>query len=200
MTAAYPLHWPQGWPRTAGDHRLSRSPFTASYEKARRQLYDELRLLGAKSVVLSSNVPIRQDGHPYGDHARRIIDDPGAALYFDLRGKPMAMARDLYWTVHDNIRSLGLAIEHLRGLERHGGGVMMERAFSGFAALPPPGTPANKSWREVLAVEATCQTLSVAEAAYRRLAAAHHPDRGGSHARMAEINAAIAAARRELKP
>jgi len=31
-----------------------------------------------------------------------------------------------------------MAIEGLRQMERHGGAVMLERAFDGFAALPPP--------------------------------------------------------------
>jgi hypothetical protein len=31
-----------------------------------------------------------------------------------------------------------MSIEGLRQMERHGGAVMLERAFDGFAALPPP--------------------------------------------------------------
>jgi hypothetical protein len=37
-----------------------------------------------------------------------------------------------------NMRSLTISIEGLRQMERHGGATMMERAFDGFAALPPP--------------------------------------------------------------
>ncbi len=36
------------------------------------------------------------------------------------------------------MRSLTISIEGLRQMERHGGAHMMERAFDGFAALPPP--------------------------------------------------------------
>lgn len=113
------------------------------------------------------------------------------AVYFHLKGKPMVMACDLYQTPYENIHSLGHAIEHLRGLERHGGGVMMERAFTGFAALPAP--PSGRQWWETLGVDRNASRDSVL-AAWKRLAMEHHPDRGGSPERMAEINAARDAA------
>ena len=47
------------------------------------------------------------------------------------------MACDCFGSAAANMRLPGLAIEAMRRLER-GGGAMMERAFSGFAALPPP--------------------------------------------------------------
>jgi hypothetical protein len=50
----------------------------------------------------------------------------------------MTMACDRFDNAAANMRSLGLAIEAMRQLERHGGGAMMEKAFSGFVALPPP--------------------------------------------------------------
>ena len=59
------------------------------------------------------------------------------------------MARDAYKTVAGNMRSLTLAIEAMRQLERHGGSTMMERAFQGFAAIAPPDW--KKPWREVSA-------------------------------------------------
>ena len=92
----------------------------------------ELRRLEAKDPVLSSNQPIRRDGAPYA--ARRIIHDPEVAVYFVRGGRPLVMAQDRYWRLVDNIRSLALAIEGLRKLQRHGGGIMLERAS---AASPP---------------------------------------------------------------
>lgn len=186
MTTAYPLEWPQGWPRTPL-HRQGRSRFKVTPDKARRNLLDQLRMLGALHVVISSNVPIRQDGHPYADASRRVIQDAGVAVFFTLDGKPMAMACDLYQTPHENMHSLGHAIEHLRGLDRHGGGHMIERAFTGFSALPAPDR--SKTWNEVLGVEPTA-TREQINAAFRERAATAHPDRGGSHDAMSALNAA----------
>src|SRR5258708_200630 len=152
MTQAYPLLWPEGWPRTPAAHRRNTSPVTTTFDGARRQLLNELQLLGAMSAVISSNLPLRVDGQPYADAARRRMDDPGVALYFTLDTRAVVMARDVFWNVHDNLRSIGHAIEHLRGLERHGGAHMMERAFGGFTALPPPqgARPVPVDWRHEL--------------------------------------------------
>lgn len=48
--------------------------------KARDQLLAELRLLGAKGLVVSTNVELRLDGLPYSES--RHIADPGVAVYF----------------------------------------------------------------------------------------------------------------------
>jgi len=188
--SAFPLQWPEGWPRTPY-HRRQRSPFKVNAEIARRHLHNQLRLLGARNVVLSTNVPLRADGLPYADAMTRRYDDPGVAVYFTLRNKQHAMARDLFLSPQHNIRSLGLAIEAMRAIERHGGGLMMERAFAGFEALPAPA-----QWWDILQVtrDASLQTI---EANFRRLAFDHHPDRGGSDAKMAELNQARADALKE---
>jgi hypothetical protein len=207
MTAeSYPLSWPQGWPRTSDNRRDRTYKFKTSFSRAREQLVDELRRLGASNVVLSSNIPTRLDGLPYADAARKRIDDPGVAVYFTLRQRPMTMARDQYDTVHDNLRSLGLAIEYLRGLERHGGANMLERAFAGFTALPPPEGHAPEErqidWREELGpfpegLE-NPEVLALAEFRYRNKAKSSHADAGGSDEAMIRLNLAIAQARKEL--
>ena len=53
------------------------------------------------------------------------------------------MACDRFDNAAANMRSLGLAIEAMRQLERHGVGTMMERAFTGFVALPAPESPCD---------------------------------------------------------
>lgn len=147
----YPLAWPEGWPRNTGPQQSAArfkqgsrlyggSVGVVTFDGARRKLYDELARLGARDVVLSTNVPLRGDGEARADAARYRIDDPGAAVYFTLKGKQLVMAGDRFDTPAANLRSLGLAIEGLRQLERHGGGTMMDRAFTGFASLPPPRT------------------------------------------------------------
>ena len=97
--------------------------------------------------------------------------------------------------VADNIHAIALAIEAMRALERHGTPQLLEAAFRGFAALPAPATAV--SWRDVLG---DCRTLEAAEHAYRTKAREAHPDAGGSHDDMAELNAAIEAARAEFEP
>lgn len=195
---AYPLQWPEGWPRTRPNWRESDKRFDGRVYglvpgRARDQLVAELDRLGATSVVVSTNVELRKDGLPYAQ-ARRV-EDPGVAVYFVLKKRPMVMAVDRYESVAGNMRSLTLAIEAMRQLERHGGGTMMERAFTGFAAIAPPDW--KKPWREVFGVKADWR--GDLTALYREKARNRHPDAGGSDNLMAELNVAYEEARRELK-
>ena len=106
-TEAYPLQWPEGWPRTKipGESR-----YKVGYTQAVEELFRELRLLKASKIVLSSNVPLRQDGLPYADYARRRIDDPGVAVYFVRGGDQQMIACDSWDRVSDNIRAVGLTV------------------------------------------------------------------------------------------
>lgn len=189
---AYPLHWPAGWPRTPdasrvhGRHHFKRpsargwrEPWT--FAAARDALIGELRLLKATGVVISSNFRTSR-GIPV--EGGRRPDDQGIAVYFTLDGQHLAMARDPYVEAEANMRTLALAISHMRGLERHGGSFMMRQAFSGFAALPAPQT-----WWEVLGVGPGASKADIVDA-YRRRAMRAHPDQGGSAAAMAELNRA----------
>jgi hypothetical protein len=186
VTEAYPLQWPEGWPRTPAHKRgSSRFGKNLGFNQI-KELQAELRRLGARDVVISSNVPIRQDGFPYASESKRRYDDPGVAVYFTLKGKQLSMARDRYYTPWENIRSLVLTIDGLRSMERHGGSTMMDRAFSGFASLPKPE---GRKWWDVLQVRPDADR-EVIEANFRRLARDRHPDRGGSQDAMAELNRA----------
>jgi hypothetical protein len=189
MTSAYPLQWPDGWKRTPVAHRAANSRFKTTFTKARADLFLELDRLGATNAVVSSWLPLRNDGLPRADAARSRLSDPGVAVYFTYLGKQMVMARDVFDSVHDNLRSIGLAIEHLRGLDRHGGATMMERAFEGFQALPAPG-----GWRDVLGDHATVQSANVK---YRDLSFRLHNE-GGNEETQRRYNAAIEEARKEL--
>lgn len=181
MTEAYPLQWPAGWERTKHP-RYGR--FKTNFANARDSLMAELRLMGARYPVLSTNIPLRRDGLPYARQAQP--DDKGVAVYFEWKGRSMVFACDQWTRVEDNVQAVRKTIEALRGIERWGASDMMERAFTGFTALPPPG---KQKWWEVLQVPRDADDYSIT-AAYRRLAMERHPDHGGSDALMAELNEA----------
>lgn len=194
MTASFPLQWPDGWPRTPATRRDRGDQFkrpgssglrdkTYTFTQARDLLLDELRRLGTSRPVISTNHPTGSHGLPL-DLGRRTSDE-GVAIYFTLNGRPMAMACDRFDNAAANMRSLGLAIEAMRQLERHGGGVMVERAFTGFVALP-----SNSPWN-VLGLKPGASRDEI-ETAYREQAKTAHPDAGGSHDQMARLNAARA--------
>lgn len=207
MTEAYPLAWPDGWPRTPHARmRDGRSDFgkvdtsgryswkskrALTFAEARDSLLKAATKVGAVDVVLSTSFVLNRSGLPSDN--RRRPDDQGVALYFNLGGRALVMARDAYQRAEENMRSLALALEALAQLERHGGGVMLEKAFAGFAALPAP-----KKWWQVLGVEPTASADDVA-AAFRRLSKTAHPDNGGSHDEMAQLTEARAAALKALE-
>lgn len=62
----------------------------------------------------------------------------------------------------------------------------------------PPKTQPMKGWRAILAISANERDATVIKQTYRKLAMKHHPDRGGSVTKMAEINRAYETARQEL--
>lgn len=206
----YPLQWPDGWQRTpARDRQPSRfgGRGTLGLGTARDNLLDELRRLGAANVVITTDLPTRRDGLPYADGR---ATDPGVAVWFAManvkagRVEERVFACDKWYSHAENMRAIALSIGAMRGLERWGAGDVVQRAFSGFAALPAgvPMGPAKRPWREVLCVEGATVTgrelLTVIHYAYRSLIKKHHPDAGGSHELAAEINAALAEAEREL--
>lgn len=180
MTAeAFPLAWPAGWSR-AGKRKPA--PFGMTMAGARDHLMSELRLMGARYPVLSSNVELRRDGLPYAN--QREPSDPGVAVYFEWHGKQMTFACDRWDKVRDNVRAIGKTIEALRGIERWGASDMMERAFSAFEALPAP-----EQWWQVLGVPQNASRDEI-QRAYREKARTAHPDAGGSDAAMSRLNAA----------
>lgn len=182
----YPLQWPTGWPRTKTP---GKSQFSTGMEKATRGLLDEIRRLGGRLPVISSNAQYRLDGMPYARQG--YIGDTGVAVYFQRKGKPMVFACDSYWSVQENLHAIGKTIEALRAIERYGASDMMERAFSGFTALPAPIVAgAKRPWREVLEYGNGQANREEITRNYRILASTAHPDKGGKPGEMAELNAA----------
>lgn len=98
---AYPLAWPEGWPRTPEHVRQSGSRFRSgsvyegygegrryvgrkatTFDTARRMLRDELARLGATAPIISTDVPLRNDGEPRAGEIRRSTD-PGVADFIE---------------------------------------------------------------------------------------------------------------------
>ena len=173
-TEAFPLAWPEGKPRTLFARR-DRSRFRTTLAGACHSLMSELTRLGARNVVLSTNVPLRTDGLPYA--SAKPPEDPGVAVYFTYKKIQMCFACDRWDRVQDNIQAIRHTIAALRGVARWGTGDMMEAAFQGFTALPAPGR--QKTWREVLGFPNGNPTKAQVEANYLRLRSMHHPDKGG---------------------
>ena len=196
----HPLHWPAGWKRLPS---WQRKAATFSRHKKDLTVYDgvqrvlaELERMGISEadVIVSTDVRTRLDGLPRSGEPKP--SDPGAAVYWQPPVGPMrCMAIDRYDEVADNLAAIAATLEAMRAIERHGGAAILDRAFAGFAALPAPG--AVRDWWEVLGVPRNSSADEVT-AAYRRLASAAHPDKpGGSHERMAALNAAKEAALKE---
>lgn len=214
----YPLCWPDGWKRTPTRDR-KRAQFGKSisrYDSAlNKTVYSvkkqvsvwdgvtriarELRLLGVDEsrIIVSTNVPTRNDGSPRSGAGEPR--DPGVAVYWKSRaGKNQCMPIDLYDRVADNLAAVAASLEALRAIERHGGLAILDRAFQGFAQLPA-SIITQRPWREVFGVDdGITIPASEIERRFRILAKKNHPDTGGSHEGMAELNAAREAALAEI--
>lgn len=215
---AYPLAWPAGWKRTPAQQRRS-----GNFAKGERQYSNDgqrswqgytaisvadaiARVLaelgrmriGREDIVISTNLRTRLDGLPRSD--QRAPEDPGAAVYWETKtGERRCMAVDRYERVEHNLAAIAATLEALRAIERHGGAAILDRAFTGFTALPPP-VAAQRPWRQVFgfAEDEEVSPLRL-EGAYRTARGEAHPDRpGGSHEAFLAVQAAYAAGMREL--
>lgn len=198
----FPLAWPSHRPRKQRADRR-RGEFVANKRlitmaAAVDKLDDQISRLGGRYPLLSSNVELTMGGRPRAD--RSPPADPGVCVYFELKGLPMAMACDTYTTVEQNIAAIANHIDAVRRQATYGV-ASAEESLQAFAALPAPGAillGGRTAW-QVLGLERGASSLQI-ERAHKRLAAEHHPDRGGSDAAMAELNAARDAALKEVQP
>lgn len=191
MADSFPLCWPVGFPRAKS---RSRARYRASHTPALRGLIKEIKLLGCPdwNVIISTNMPVQRNGLPYV--SGRLLPDPGVAVYFRLKERQMVLACDKWDRLEDNIRAIEMTVEAMRGLDRWGCSDILDRAFTGFAALPPPPGQGSQPWWEVLGCDQR-DSLPVIETMYRAKTRQCHPDTGGSHDKMADLNRAIAEAR-----
>lgn len=207
---AFPLCWPHGKPRrpsgTREFGRFGKAATGSNYRykaevsvaDACQRLQAELDRIGARDVVLSTNLRTRLDGLPRSDQPAPT--DPGVALYFALKGKPHCLPCDTYRKVEHNICALAAHIEATRAIERYGV-ADLAAMFTGFQALPSPDTASAPAWRDVLwpGASPVQPTLDDAKLAYRRRAKETHPDHGGSADAFNLVQAAWAIAQQEIR-
>jgi hypothetical protein len=190
MTAAYPLQWPEGFPRSKSRET---GKFKTTLAGALKNVRTSLDLFSKDSgkrvefIVLSSNVTLG---------AERPTDS-GVAVWFTWDGLQLCIPVDRYSTPEANLQAIHHVIEARRTEMRHGTLALVRATMTGFRALPAPG---GRHWRSVLDLPSDmAATPANIETAYRRLALVRHPDRPtGSTAMMAELNAARDAALKEI--
>lgn len=186
MVEAYPLYWPGEYPRTK-HQKVSR--FTTTLVKARDFVKDEIKRLGGKNPVISTNIPLKGDGDLRADWSKFRMDDTGVAVYFTHNGNQVCLCCDQYQKVWDNLHAVGRTIAALRQIDRDGVSDFLNRAFTGFKALPAESELPKKSIWEVLSMLPTHDTATITRQ-YRIRAKKAHPDAGGSQAEFIELQAA----------
>jgi hypothetical protein len=208
----FPLSWPIGWKRTPYHSRKKAAFYTSkqvaigdgnSYRQKSSltvgdgldRIYGELRRLGARNVVISSNLSIREDGRPYANQAKQL-EDPGVAVYFRINNADRVLACDRWRSAAENLAAIAGHIAAMRMQDRYGVGTL-DQAFAGYAALPPKGS----TWRTTLGFTYDQQvTKDEVEQAFRQRSRTAHPDvEGGSHDAMASLTAAKTEALQELQ-
>jgi len=212
----YPLSWPRGWKRTtyrkqamfnkkvrrtAGDgSTLYQGVANLTVGDGLARLTGELRRLGARNPVISSNLQLNLDGSIRASQAKNLAD-PGVAVYFRLNQHPRVLACDKWTSAADNMAAIAGHIEAIRAQERYGVGTL-DQAFAGYAALPPIGGTQGGDWRAEMGFtpEDRGVTFETMEARYRALLKERHPDSGGSHDAVVRLNLSRDAARAYFKP
>ena len=154
-------------PRTKNPQRARFQ--VSSVSRAGDYLADELRKLGAKECIISTNLQTKLSG---GFYANQRTDDAGVVIYFKLKDSDKAMACDRWDKPEHNLWALYLSIKAIRGLERWGGSEFLDGLFTGFKALPAPGDSVEMSERYFSDVT----NIEHLELKFRKLAKQLHPD------------------------
>lgn len=179
--SAYPLSWPPLFARTK--YRET-GRFKTALPNAIKNVHTSLRDFASDSgkklehLTISSNVTLGADSPA----------DPGVSVWFVWDGMQVCIPVDRYNTVASNLQAIHHIIEARRVELRHGTLALVRATFQGFLALAAPAD--QRHWSEVLDIT-NKSTREQVKSAYRALASRYHPDKpGGSHEKMAELNAA----------
>lgn len=192
---AYPLTWPQGFPRWKGGR--SGGGFRTDFDGALRNVRKSLEAFAkdsgkaVSSPILSSNI----DLNPLTSNSGKRPADPGVAVWFTWDGLQVCIPVDRYDTPAANLQAIHHIIEARRTELRHGTLALVRATFTGFVSLPPP-----RGWRNVLDFEPHRRlTPEDIASRYKALSKQRHPDMpGGSAEAMAELNNARDAAIKEI--
>lgn len=189
MSNAFPLAWPDGVPRAK--YRNTSKFKMVTVAECIKELRRQTGLLSASGLVISTNIPLRMDGDPCSNPGR--MQDPGAAIYFQMKKRPYCLPCDSWNTVEENLWAVGKHIDAMRGMVRWGVG-SIEQQFEGFKRIE---SQISRAWWDVLEVNRQC-SREIIIANYRRVARDRHPDQGGSESAMQELNLARDTAFREV--
>ena len=198
---AYPLQWPMGRPRRPANQRQrarfskvvkgNDSPGSSdrrselSVYAATERLKKQVERLRGSSLVVSTNIKVRQDGLPMSRAA--MPEDPAVCVYFVWRGKTRAFPSDKWDRVADNIAAIAAHLEAMRAIERYAVGET-EQVFEGYKLLT--SADASKVWWEILGFPNPPANWATVESRWLDKIRRAHPDAGGSANQAAEINAA----------
>ncbi len=170
----YPLQWPAGWPRTKHPvtSRFGRYNNKPSVYTSSNNVMEELHRLGGKDIIISTNLELRNDGMPRS--SQRSPEDQGIAVYFKWKNETMVIACDTFKNIGCNLYAVSKTIEAMRGIERWGCSELLNRAFTGFKALPQEATAIN-AWWDILGVQQNASKEEIIKT-FRQKSKIYHPD------------------------
>lgn len=175
------LRWPDDVPMNwePRDSRFSEHTLTSAFD----WVINEATHLGAKEITFTAAMSLGKRGEPLSNARQR---GPVAVWYVTAESpNPVCIAIGEYHYLVDNLWAVGHTLASMRTIRRHAGDWAARQSQQGFTALPP-----RRKWWEILGVSES-SPREVVEAAYRALARTAHPDQGGSHEAMSNLNAAI---------
>lgn len=170
MIEAYPLNWPYDYPRSK--NRL-RGRFRTTFARARDGVVAEIKRLGGKNAIISTNIPLKLDGMPYATF--RPLEDTGVAVYFTFKNNSTVLCCDKWLHVEDNLYAVQLTIEAMRGMDRWGCSEMLNRIFTGFKALADPNQQ-HRHWTEIFGAT-LLDSYEKVKSIYREKCMECHPDK-----------------------
>jgi hypothetical protein len=112
--------------------------FSATYARLLDDLEADLTHLKAKNATVEAGFrddQIRNDGWPYANAAP---SEPGVILSFDSKYGPLALPCDYFLHWQQNLRAIGLHLQHLRLATAYGVGSKGEQ-YKGWKAIEAPG-------------------------------------------------------------
>lgn len=177
----------ESWPgkKTPDHERRSKWTFKAKWQSTLDLLAKELLFLDCRNVVIQAYVDdhqIRNDGMLRSGASPRF---PGVILSFDSKHGPLSYPCDTCENWQHNVRSIALALQALRSVDRYGVTRRAEQ-YKGWGKLPAPGQltkfESTQAAKEFILDVLGCEPDSRPEwpTAIRNAKAIAHPDQGGN--------------------